>query len=191
MKNVIALVAVAGIAAAAAGQTVVWDEGVDGNLSNDPNAPTDLGTLGAGGNIVRGSTLGAGTPPSDGFDVFQINIAAGFSITDIILSAYSPAGATATSGFNFSTGSAASNLPIGSPDLIFGPGWGAANVGQDLLDVAVGGPVASLGPGTYFMEIREFGGPLADWELTFNVVPAPGAMALLGLGGLAATRRRR
>ncbi len=187
MKKMLALVAVAGLAGSAAAQTVVWDEGVDGNLSNDPTAPTNLGALGAGANIVRGSTLGPGTPPSDGFDVFRIDIAAGFSITDIILSAYSPA-AGGTSGFNFSTGAAAS---IPGASIIFGPGWGGSNVGQDLLDVSIGGPISSLGPGTYFMEIREFGGPQADWELTFNVVPAPGAMALLGLGGLAATRRRR
>jgi MYXO-CTERM domain-containing protein len=30
-----------------------------------------------------------------------------------------------------------------------------------------------------------------DWQFSSEVVPAPGSAALLGLGGLAATRRRR
>jgi hypothetical protein len=33
--------------------------------------------------------------------------------------------------------------------------------------------------------------PAQDWFFSANLVPAPGAMALLGLGGLAAARRRR
>jgi hypothetical protein len=41
------------------------------------------------------------------------------------------------------------------------------------------------------MEVREFGGPLAEWELTFTVTPAPSSVAMLGLGGLVAARRRR
>ena len=183
----IAALSLALCAGLASAQTILWDEAVNGTLSGDPTAPTNLGTLGAGASIVRGSTLGSATPPSAGYDVFRIEVAAGFSITDIILSAYSPA-TGGTSGFNFSTGAAASQP---GSTVLFGPGWGGSNVGQDLLDSAFPAPIASVGPGVYFMEVREFGGPLATWELTFNVVPAPGALALLGLGGLAATRRRR
>ena len=189
MSKLIALVAVAGAAsmAAAQGMTVVWDESVDGNLSNDPAAPTDLGSLGAGANIVRGSTLGPGTPPSDGFDVFQITIDAGFTLDSIVLSGYNTIDGTGTSGFNFSTGAAA----FDGGTILFGPGVGAGDVGTNLFDLGFPLPIGPQGPGTYFMEVREFGGPEANWELTFNVVPAPGAMALLGLGGRAATRRRR
>ncbi|MEL6795513.1 MAG: PEP-CTERM sorting domain-containing protein [Planctomycetota bacterium] len=181
--------AIAALAASTAQAQVVWDEAIDGALSNDPAAPTDLGTFGAGGLIVRGSTLGPGTPPSDGFDVFEFDIAPGFEITSIILSAYSPNDPFATSGFNFSTGAAASEA---GATILFGPGWGGANVGQDLFSAGFPFPITSpLGADTYFMEVREFGGPQANWELTFNVVPAPASAALLGLGGLAAARRRR
>ena len=176
---------------ASAGTTnaqVVWDEDINGNLSGDPTAPTNLGTFGAGALIVRGSTLGSATPPSDGYDVFQFNIDPGFEITSIILSAYTTdTGGAGTSGFNFSTVAAAGN----GGNVLFGPGWGAPNVGGDLFDEGLLGPITSLGDDTYFMEVREFGGPQANWELTFNVVPAPASAALLGLGGLAAARRRR
>ena len=180
MKRTLAIVALATAGTAASAQ-VVWDETVDGNLSNDPANPTLL-NFGVGTNIVRGSTLGAATPPSDGFDAFGFTIESGWSLEAIILSAYSPA-TGGTSGFNFSSGA-----PLPGGTLIFGPGVGGANVGEDFL---VTQSVGTLGAGNYFMEIREFGGPIAVWELSFVVVPAPSAMALLGLGGLVATRRRR
>lgn len=187
MSKVLIVAMVAG-AAAAQGVTVVWDEAVDGNLSNDPFSPTDLGTLGAGDNIVRGSTLGPGTPPSEGFDVFSITIADGFTLEGIVMSGYSTIDGTGTSGFNFSTGAAASDL---GANILFGPGWGVPQVGGDLFDEGIFGPIDSLGPGTYFMEVREFGGPEANWELTFQVVPTPASAVMLGLGGLVAGRRRR
>ena len=34
-------------------------------------------------------------------------------------------------------------------------------------------------------------GALVEWSLDFSVVPAPGAMALLGLAGVVGGRRRR
>lgn len=183
MKTLIAL-AGAGVLAmpALGGGTVVWDEAVDGNLSNDPFAPTVL-SFGVGDNIVRGRTLGSSTPPSDGYDVFSFTIDPGFSLDAIILSAYSPA-TGGTSGFNFTTGSAAG----AGGTFIFGPGVGGDAVGSDFL-VTQG--VGTLGADTYFMEVREFGGPLADWELTFTVTPSPAGVALLGMGGLLAGRRRR
>ncbi len=48
--------------------------------------------------------------------------------------------------------------------------------------------------GTYFIEVASFGTSTGDYELyafTFGTVPEPTSLALLGLGGLAALRRRR
>ncbi|MBM4113038.1 MAG: hypothetical protein FJ253_06645 [Phycisphaerae bacterium] len=48
--------------------------------------------------------------------------------------------------------------------------------------------------GTWTLEIRDFGngdvGTLGSWTLEFNFIPAPGAIALLGLAGMTARRRR-
>jgi len=48
--------------------------------------------------------------------------------------------------------------------------------------------------GTWTLEIRDFAaadtGSLASWSIEFNYVPAPGAIALLGLVGVTARRRR-
>lgn len=182
MKALLALAAVGGLAASASAAVVAWDEAVDGNLSNDPTAPTVLNFV-VDDNIVRGRTLGSSTPPSDGYDVFSFTIGAGQTLQSIVLSAYTPA-TGGTSGFNFSTGAAAGN----GGTVLFGPGVGGSFVGSDFLVTQAVGP---LGPDTYYMEVREFGGPLADWELTFTVTPAPSSVAMLGLGGLVAARRRR
>jgi len=182
MKSLIALAGIAVFAMPAMAGVVIWDENNDGNLSDDPFAPTFL-NFGNGDNIVRGSTLGSATPPSPGYDVFSFTVGAGFTLDAIVLSAYTPA-AGGTSGFNFSSGA---SVTAGGA-LIFGPGVGGAAVGTDFL-VTQG--VGVLGADTYFMEIREFGGPLAEWELTFTVTPSPASLALLGFGGLVAGRRRR
>jgi len=41
------------------------------------------------------------------------------------------------------------------------------------------------------MQIAVDNGVIANASYTFHVVPTPGAAAMLGLGGLAAIRRRR
>ena len=186
MRTALLLALSAGVASSALAAST-YDEGIDGPLSNDPLAPTVL-DFSAGDNFVTGVTLGSGTPPSDGFDVFQFDIEAGETLTSIFLTAYDPA-TGGTSGFNFSTGAAASQI---GAFVIFGPGAGGANVGVDFLANDLNGGVpGAQGAGTYFMEVREFGGPEATWTLNFVVVPAPASAGVLAMGGLLAVRRRR
>ncbi len=63
--------------------TVVWDESVNGDLSNDGLSPTAL-TFGAGSNAVLGTT---GTPGSGSSgidrDYFSFTVQTGFSVTSI------------------------------------------------------------------------------------------------------------
>jgi len=49
--------------------------------------------------------------------------------------------------------------------------------------------IAGLAAGTYYLSVDGFFGATNTYDL--SVVPAPSAMALLGLGGLVAGRRRR
>lgn len=51
--------------------------------------------------------------------------------------------------------------------------------------------IAGAAPGTYYFVIDTFGAANAGSNFTLTVIPSPGALALMGLGGLVATRRRR
>jgi hypothetical protein len=67
---------------------------------------------------------------------------------------------------------------------------------DDTHDDAFGGPfgdpqfIMNLGPGDYSMLVFSLGTP-GEFTVTSNIVPAPGAFAILGLGGLLTTRRSR
>jgi hypothetical protein len=182
----IALLSLALCAGLASGQNILWDETVDGDLSNFGLTPSNGGTLAAGANLVRGSTgPGSGLTGDEGYDILTFNVAAGFTVTSIVLNAYDPSGTTSTSGFVLFSGNQGTDS---LNPFLGGVSWGTANVGAELLSSISSGP---LGPGDYTFEVREFGGPRSTWEIQINAIPAPGAMALLGIGGLAATRRRR
>ncbi|MEM9661358.1 MAG: PEP-CTERM sorting domain-containing protein [Planctomycetota bacterium] len=180
------ILAIAAVAAGTAQSQVLWDEVVDGDLgdmtSND-DAPTFLGNLGVGANIVRGTT--APIAMGDLADAFSFTVPVGLSLQSVVLTAYSTAdGGPGTSGIVFYD-----SLGGSSGLFLGGASYGAADVGTDTLFVSTG--LTDFGPGDLAISVREFGGPDATWELTLNVVPAPASAALLGLGGLAAARRRR
>lgn len=73
-----------------------------------------------------------------------------------------------------------------------------------LTSLITDGDVGALADGTYYIAVGNFNSSFADafgatstsdlegtTKLTVSFAPAPGSLALLGLGGLAATRRRR
>ena len=177
--------AIVGIAACVAQGQVIWDETIDGDLSNDGATPSVGGSLAVGDNLVRGSTgPGTGTIGEPGFDVLTFTVDAGEVVTSMILNAYDPA-TGGSSGFVLFDGPLGDGT--GTPFIGGSTGDGAA-VGTDLFD-QIG--ITELVAGDYTFEVREFGGPRSTWEVNFTVVPAPASAALLGLGGLAAIRRRR
>lgn len=75
-------------------------------------------------------------------------------------------------------GSFDQTAPVGTSSII----WGTASVGAF--------NATNIGTAGLIGEIGSFGLP-GDWTIRANAVPAPGALALLGLGGLVAGRRRR
>jgi hypothetical protein len=172
-----------GLATAGVALGSVWDETVDGDLSDDELNPTAI-VLGVGSNVISGS-VGPGL--EDDFFVFTID--AGFELSAINLVDYSPAGNTTFLGVD---DSATYDAGANSEALGF-TFFGVAEIGTDLLPsiaASNGGFTGSLGPGTYTWWLDEGTGP-QDYAVDFVLVPAPGAAGLLGLAGLIAARRRR
>jgi len=141
--------------------TVVWDESVDGDLSDVDASPTPI-TFVSGRNIIIGTVGGAakkGAPETgaapgehgrvdDGYDNYTFTVPSGYRCVDIVLNVYRPTPGNTSTGFNFYLGSAGSA----------GDGLGSSavtvdTVGYDLLgEIGTG----SLGPGSYSVGIREF-----------------------------------
>jgi len=164
--------------------SVVWDESIDGALSNDPSAPTQL-NFSVGDNFVSGTTgPGSSTPPSNGYDVFSFTILAGQELLSINHTAWTPDVSTNTTGTALWDGATGDGT---GTNLVGGLSMSSITLGNDILLGINGGP---LGPGTYTFETREFGGQ-TEWTLNFVVVPAPGAASLVGVAAFCGARRRR
>ena len=193
------LTALCALPVAAASGQVVFDEATDGDLSTDPLAPTGL-DLNVGSNIVSGTVTNQG----DTRDFFTFEIGAGESLTGIFLLDYTDvdSGGNGDRGFIHIDEGNTSVVPSGGtageflggshldrgliPDENF-------NVLERLAGAPQGGTgfTAPLGPGTYTINVQQTGPELTAYALDLVVVPAPGSLAVLGLGGLAAVRRRR
>ncbi len=185
MRN---LAIAAGIAAftAASASAQLWDEAIDGDLSNDTLTPTDVNPLSVGSNVITG-TVGDPSGAGEFVDSFTFTVGSGLSVEAINLVSYVTSGLNTSSGFNVATGTSWDGDFL-APNFLGSALFTTANVGTDLLDQAsLGG---SLAAGDYTIGIFE-GTPGQAYSIDIVVVPAPGAAALLGVAGIAATRRRR
>lgn len=108
-----------------------------------------------------------------------------YSFTDGMGSpAFNPAGTLYPGGtYNRVTNTFAATVQVGTTS-------GVQGLNPNTFASIVGG----ASNGAWVLEIRDFAaadvGSLGSWSLDINWVPAPGAMALLGLAGLTARRRR-
>lgn len=160
-----------------------YDESVDGDLPGISDGAfffdVDLGD-----NSVTG-TVGGGTSLEEDFIAFSIG--AGQSLSAITLTSFVTSGGNTSTGFRLYA-DLGSGLEQVSPGIIT-----PADVGTNYLTVwdlsDVGGSFP-LGPGTYGVVLAEFtAGQAYSFDIT--VVPSPGSLAFVGLGGLAIARRRR
>lgn len=97
-----------------------------------------------------------------------------FSVGDVVYIGFLADGGSPSSFF----GSIDQTAPVGTSSII----WGTPSTGAFT--------AANIGTAGLIGEIGTFGLP-GDWTIRANAIPAPGALALLGLGGLMAGRRRR
>lgn len=185
---IVATVFVAGSIASAS----VYNESVDGDLSNDRFNPT-LIDFDTGMNMVTMEVVDSDQPNGD-LDYFTFTLDAGESVDSIVvIDSSNPAGgfdAAAFVGLAFDSffdfdpatfmGDGVEGFVITSPD----------QVGIEQISILSDG-LSSLGPGDYTFWVQQTGVDLTSVTLGVNVVPTPGALALLGMGGLMAGRRRR
>lgn len=180
---------------AASGADSRWDSiSITFNAFTPPTPPAgaiDLGTLAPGGMLMAQNpyvantaqwykfTLGTAIPASEAFiaHTFGNTLTGGqFGAGDTEIGLYDSLGNLI-----------ASNDDAGFPQL-----WSRVNQGGGLAAgdyyIAAGAYNTIFSSG-FNVTVTDAGTPTGDIKLT--IIPTPGAMALLGLGGLLATRRRR
>jgi len=184
-----------GVIASAGVAETIYDEATDGDLSDDIEEPTYLGTLGLGTGSVS-LEFGNSTAPDGDFDVFGFTIAPGQEWSGLIVEEYVPGDEVSYLAIDDSD-----TFPVdpnlGDPSaFLAGALWGTADVGEDIfpqLRIPEAGGVGfdgNLGPGDYSIFVQQTG-PITRATLGFEVTPAPSSAALLGLAGVTAARRRR
>lgn len=176
------------LAAIPAAALSVYEEAVQGDLSNDRNAPTAI-DVSPGPNVVAGTVSGTIAEPDD--DFFTFTLEPGETLSAVVLLLHAPSLSTSFLGIH--TGPTYTNL--GNSQALGWVFFDSDDIGTDLLPrmaASNGNFTAPLGPGTYsfwFDESTNVESYRVDFQVT--VVPEPGAAGLVGLGlwGLAARRR--
>ena len=178
--------------ASAQAQTNFVEGLLGGDFSDDPDAPTDLGSLGVGISNISGQT-GSGER-----DHVTFTIDAGFEITSLLITDFAPV-AGAGSFLGLAEGD---TVPGAADEFLFA---GLVDVGETdaPLELLGGGGgsfggssvPATLGPGDYAFLFNEAGAttPIYAAQITVSqTVPEPSsAIVLAGLGMFAARRRRK
>jgi len=194
------------------GNRIIYDESIDGNLSNNYTSPTVV-SVGLGSNQFFGTT-GRAAPAGTGVidrDYLTFTIPAGMHLVaiEVLPGTQSDTVGAPVSFIGIRAGNVGSD-PTTTPaytnaDLaltllgyyLYGP----ADIGNDILDnLAIAntltppaqGFTAPLGAGTYTLWIQETVVGNFNYGFDLQVVPEPESLPLLALGllGLAYNRRR-
>ena len=182
----------------------IYDEAVNGDLSNDRLNPTLL-VAGLGANTLTGMTVTSSPLPGGrDFDYLSVTIPTGLLLSSVVLANYSGDDLTF---FGMLAGTPFTVPPTDPPETI--PprllGWVHLRpdlIGSDLLPTMAAqtmpapviGFTAPLPAGDYSFWIQETSGNAVNYSFTASVIPEPSTFALFGFGLLAVgalVRRRR
>jgi hypothetical protein len=174
MRIVLFVVALLGmLAAQGARGTVLWDESIGGDLSNDWAAPTATGTAASGTYSIMG-TIG----PGDLVDALSFVVPAGDALTTFVVRSFPPGATFSSAPFSLRRG------PGDFSEVIeFGNFVSLAPPGIDLLQFSsMPGP---QGPGIYALSVGHpsLAGAFPETrsyqvEFTTGAVPEPSAATL-------------
>ncbi len=183
------LVLLAGVARA----DVVWYEVVNGDLSNDPSAPTPI-TLGLGTNTV----IAAVYADTDAQDWMAFTFPAGYLLIGLVLGDYDSLDHVAFTGFQ--AGPTFVGDPVYPPSYMGYTHFGPDLIGEDLLalmsdpanDPGAQGFTPPLASGVYTFFVQQLGqDSLYQFDFEVTAVPGPGGWAGMGVLGLAVGIRRK
>lgn len=172
---------------------VVFDESVDGELSNDRLNPTEI-SLSLGTNVIAGE-IGengqSGATDGSDADFFTFELAAGLEVDSI---AFTRSG-TGRSFVGYAVGDQITS-PINSGGItaggLFSDGDDASTV--DGVGLATIASILPLQDGDHTFVFQETASGTFDYSVSFNVVsavPEPSSIAILSFGGVVMMARRR
>jgi hypothetical protein len=152
---------------------VVHDEAADGDISSDPQNPTQV-TFAVGSNLIINGTIGNLGSPADVRDYITFTIPPGEKLSHLGLNKFSPDN-LCFSAFNTGTFSYIANATT-NPLFLSGIHVQGADAGTDILPRFVDRPVTQnglsapeLGPGDYCFLIQQTSAILSTYELDFVV----------------------
>lgn len=170
----------------------VWDEAVNGDLSNDGLAPTLL-TLALGSNQLAGTVGNAGLGVDR--DYFSFNVPAGADWTALLVNE----GTQVSGSVSFMAVQAGPQVTVspsgaGASALLGFTHYEGADIGNNVLPRLLSitpGLGGTLAAGTYSMWVQETGGTAPyNFSLVLTAVPEPATAWLAGIGLLGWASRR-